>query len=152
MNYPEFETSFETRFQTHTDSYPHAVEYHRARFTQTIQYLLSSILEQTDTLIQQSETSWAHTEEIIGDILYCGEITVEQLFALEIPNQLTADKEINRYEKESSRENPRIRQVRRRQSGSQISTDARGGDGQRATRTSCCRTNSPSRGDMQRTK
>jgi len=68
------------------------VEYHRARFNQTIQYLLSSILEQTDTLIQQSETSWAHTEEIVSDILYCGEITVEQLFALEIPNQLTADR------------------------------------------------------------
>ena len=45
MNYPEFETSFETRFQKHTDAYPHAVEYHRARLNQTIQYLLSSILE-----------------------------------------------------------------------------------------------------------
>ena len=93
MHYPEFETAFETRLQTHTDVYPHAVEYHRARFNQTIQYLLSSILEQTDTLIQQSETSWAHTEEIVSDILYCGEITVEQLFALEIPNQLTADRD-----------------------------------------------------------
>ena len=93
MNYSEFETSFETRFQTHTDAYPHAAEYHRARFHQTIQYLLSSILEQTDTLIQQSETSWAHTEETVSDLLYCGEITVEQLFALEIPNQLTADRD-----------------------------------------------------------
>jgi len=93
MHYPEFETMFEARFQTHTDVYPHAVEYHRARFNQTIQYLLSSILEQTDTLIQQSETSWSHTEEIVSDILYCGEITVEQLFALEIPNQLTADRD-----------------------------------------------------------
>jgi len=92
MHYPEFETAFEAQLQTHTDAYPHAVEYHRARFNQTIQYLLSSILEQTDTLIQQSETSWAHTEEIVSDILYCGEITVEQLFALEIPNQLTADR------------------------------------------------------------
>ena len=93
MHYPEFETVFEAQLQTHTDTYPHAVEYHRARFHQTIQYLLSSILEQTDTLIQQSETSWAHTEETVSDILYCGEITVEQLFALEIPNQLTADRD-----------------------------------------------------------
>ena len=93
MNYPEFETTFETRFQTHVNLYPHAVEYHQARFNQTIQYLFSSILEQTDSLIQQSETSWMHTEEIVNDILYCGEITVEQLFALEIPNQLTADRD-----------------------------------------------------------
>lgn len=93
MNYPEFETAFEARFQTHTDAYPHAVEYHCARFDQTIQYLFSSILEQADTLIQQPETSWAHTEEIVSDILYCGEITVEQLFALEIPTELTADRD-----------------------------------------------------------
>ena len=93
MHYPEFETAFETRLQTHTDVYPHAVEYHRARFHQTIQYLLRSILEQTDALIQQSEMNWAHTEEIVSDLLYCGEITVEQLFALEIPTQLTADRD-----------------------------------------------------------
>ena len=93
MHYPEFETAFEAQFQKHTVSYPHAVEYHRARFNQTIQYLLSSILEQTETLIQQSETSWSHTEEIVSDILYCGEITIEQLFALEIPTQLTADRD-----------------------------------------------------------
>ena len=93
MNYPEFETALEKRFQTHTDVYPHAVEYHRARFEQTIQYLFSSILEQTDTLIQQPETSWAHTEEIVSDILYCGEIGVEQLFALELPTKLTADRD-----------------------------------------------------------
>ncbi|MXV84491.1 class I SAM-dependent methyltransferase [Candidatus Poribacteria bacterium] len=93
MNYPEFETAFEAQFQKHTVSYPHAVEYHRARFNQTIQYLLSSILEQADTLIQQPETNWAHTEEIVSDILYCGEITVEQLFALELPTQLTADRD-----------------------------------------------------------
>lgn len=68
MHYHEFETAFEARLQTHTDAYPHAVEYHRARFNQTIQYLLSSILEQTDTLIQQPETSWVHTEEIVSDI------------------------------------------------------------------------------------
>ena len=61
MNYPEFETEFEAQFQKHTGSYPHAVEYHRARFNQTIQYLFSSILEQTETLIQQLETNWAHT-------------------------------------------------------------------------------------------
>ncbi|MCE2401477.1 methyltransferase domain-containing protein [Candidatus Poribacteria bacterium] len=93
MHYHEFETSFEVRLQAHTDAYPNAAEYHRARYNQTIQYLLSSILEQTDTLIQQSETTWAHTEEIVSDILYCGEITIEQLFALEIPNQLTADRD-----------------------------------------------------------
>ncbi len=93
MNYPEFETAFEARLQTHIDVYPHAVEYHRARFEQTIQYLFSSILEQTDTLIQQPETNWAHTEEIVSDILYSGEITVEELFALEIPTELTADRD-----------------------------------------------------------
>ena len=62
MNYPEFATALETRLQTHTDAYPHAVEYYRARFEQTIQYLFSSVLEQTDTLIQQSETNWTHTD------------------------------------------------------------------------------------------
>ena len=93
MNYPEFEAAFEAQFQKHTNAYPHAVEYHRARFNQTIQYLLSSILEQTDSLIQQPETNWTHTEEIVSDILYCGEISVEQLFALEIPNQLIADRD-----------------------------------------------------------
>ena len=93
MHYPEFEIAFEARLQAHTGLYPHAVEYHRARFDQTIQYLLSSILEQTEDLIQRPETSWAHTEEIVSDILYCGNITVEELFALEIPNQLTADRD-----------------------------------------------------------
>ena len=93
MNYPEFETTFEARLQTHTDAYPHAVEHHQARFNQTIQYLLSSILEQTETLIRQSETSWAHTDEIVSDILHCGKISVEQLFALEIPTELTADRD-----------------------------------------------------------
>ena len=43
MHYSEFETTFEARFQTPADTYPHAVEYHRFRFDQTIQYLLSSI-------------------------------------------------------------------------------------------------------------
>ncbi len=93
MHYPEFETTLEAQFQTHIDTYPHSVKYYRARFDQTIQYLLSSILEQTETLIQQPETNWAHTEEVVSDILYCGDITVEQLFALEIPNQLTADRD-----------------------------------------------------------
>ncbi len=93
MHYYEFETAFEARLQTHIKLYPHAVEYHRARFTQTIQYLLSSILEQVDSLMQQPETSWAHTEEIVSDILYCAEISVEQLFALEIPTELTADRD-----------------------------------------------------------
>ena len=93
MHYHEFENMFEARLQTHTVSYPHAAEYHRARFDQTIQYLFSSILEQVETLIQQPETSWAHTEEIVSDILHCGEVSVEQLFALEIPNQLTADRD-----------------------------------------------------------
>ena len=93
MLYADFERAFEARLQTRANLYPHAVEYHRARFNQTIQYLLVSTLEQTDTLIQQSETNWTRTEEIVSDILYCGEITVEELFALEIPNQLTADRD-----------------------------------------------------------
>ena len=93
MRYPEFETAFEAQLQTNTDLYPNAVAYHRARFDQTIQYLLSSILEQTEDLIQRSETSWERTEEVVGDILYCGDITVEQLFALEIPNQLPPDRD-----------------------------------------------------------
>ena len=93
MHYPEFETAFEAQLQTYTDLHPNAVAYHRARFDQTIQYLLSSILEQTETLIQQPSTNWAHTEEVVSDILYCGEITVEQLFALEIPNQLPPDRD-----------------------------------------------------------
>ena len=93
MLYADFERAFEARLQTRANLYPHAVKYHRARFNQTIQYLLVSTLEQTDTLIQQSETNWTRTEEIVSDILYCGEITVEELFALEIPNQLTADRD-----------------------------------------------------------
>ena len=64
MYYPEFETALEAQFQKHTTSYPHAMEYHCACFNQTIQYLFSSILEQTETLIQQPETSWAHTDTL----------------------------------------------------------------------------------------
>ncbi|MDE0011148.1 MAG: hypothetical protein OXU36_08370 [Candidatus Poribacteria bacterium] len=85
MHFPKFEIAFEARLQTHTDLYPHAVEYHRARFDQTIQYLLSSILEQTEDLLQRPETSWVHTEEIVSDILYCGEITVKELLLLKFP-------------------------------------------------------------------
>ena len=43
--------------------------------------------------MQQSDVSWKHTEEIVSDILYCGEMDVEQLFALENPNELTADRD-----------------------------------------------------------
>ena len=44
MLYHEFETTFEAQLQTHTDLYPHAVEYYRARFDQTIQYLSRNFL------------------------------------------------------------------------------------------------------------
>ncbi|MDE0011426.1 MAG: class I SAM-dependent methyltransferase, partial [Candidatus Poribacteria bacterium] len=93
MLYADFERAFETRLQTRTDSYSNAVAYHRVRFGQTIQYLLRSILEQTDALIQQSDVGWARTEEVVSDILYCADMDVEQLFALEIPNELTADRD-----------------------------------------------------------
>ena len=93
MRYPEFEAAFETLLQTRTSAYPHAVGYHRSRFEQTIQYLLSSLLEQTETLIQQPAADWAHTDEIVGDILYSGDITLAELFSLEIPNQLTIDRD-----------------------------------------------------------
>ena len=93
MHYHEFEAVFASHLQTQVNLYPHAVEYHRFRFDQTIQYLLSSVLEQMETLLRQSETSWAHTEEIVSDILHSGEVSVEQLFALEIPTQLTADRD-----------------------------------------------------------
>ena len=72
MYYQEFETTFEAQLQTYTNLYPHAVEYHRFRFDQTIQYLLSSILEQTETLVQQPKANWAHTEEIVSDIRKSG--------------------------------------------------------------------------------
>ena len=50
MRYHEFETMFEVGLQTHTETYPHAVEYHRGRFNQTIQSLLSSIKEISRTV------------------------------------------------------------------------------------------------------
>lgn len=81
--------------QARADSYSNAVEYHRVRFGQTIAYLFRSILEQTDALVQQSEASWARTEKIVSDILYCADVDVEQLFALEIPNELTADRDLD---------------------------------------------------------
>ena len=93
MLYTDFERTLESRFGTHADLYPHATEYHRVRFEQTIKHLLHTILKQTDALMQQSDVSWTHTEEIVSDILYCGEMDVAQLFALEIPNELTADRD-----------------------------------------------------------
>ena len=93
MLYADFERVFEARLQIHTDLYGNAVEYHRTRFRQTIQYLLRSILEQTDVLVQQSDAGWARTEEVVSDILYCADVDVEQLFALEIPSELTADRD-----------------------------------------------------------
>ena len=93
MLYADFERAFEARLQTRTDVYVNAVEYHRVRFGQTIQYLLRSILEQTDNLIKQSDAVWARTEEVVSDILYCADVGVEQLLALEIPNELTMDRD-----------------------------------------------------------
>ena len=93
MLYEDFERAFEARLQTRADAYVNAVEYHRVRFVQTIQYLLRSILEQTDNLIKQSDANWARTEEVVSDILYCADVDVEQLLALEIPNELTADRD-----------------------------------------------------------
>ena len=93
MLYTNFEKTLESRFGARVDLYPQAVEYHRVRFEQTIHHLLHSISKQMEALVQQSDVSWTHTEEIVSDILYCGEIDVEQLFALEIPNELTADRD-----------------------------------------------------------
>ena len=93
MLYTDFEKTLESRLGTRADLYPHATEYHRVRFEQTIHHLLYSILKQADALMQQSNVSWTHTEEIVSDILHCGEIDVAQLFALEIPNELTADRD-----------------------------------------------------------
>ena len=93
MLYTDFERAFEARLQTRADAYSNAVEYHRVRFGQTIEYLLRSILEQTDNLIKQSDAGWARTEEVVSDILYCADVDVVELFALEIPNELTADRD-----------------------------------------------------------
>lgn len=92
MEYHEFETVFEKLLQTKEDLYPHAVEYHRTNFQHSIQYLLASILSQAETLVQQPQGSWENTEEIVCDILYCADVNMQQLFALEIPNQLTANR------------------------------------------------------------
>lgn len=93
MQYHKFETALEKLLQTSKDLYPHAVEYHRMNFQHSIQYLLTSILNQTETLVQQPQTSWENTEEIVSDILYCADVNIQQLFALEIPSQLTEDRD-----------------------------------------------------------
>lgn len=93
MLYADFKRAFEAQLQTRADSYSNAVEYHRVRFGQTIQYLFRSILEQADTLVQQPDAGWVRTEEVVSDILYCADVDIEQLFALEIPNELTADRD-----------------------------------------------------------
>lgn len=93
MLYEDFERAFEARLQTRADAYMNAVEYHRVQFGQMIEYLLRSILERTDNLIKQSDAEWARTEEVVSDILYCADVDVEQLLALEIPNELTVDRD-----------------------------------------------------------
>ncbi len=93
MQYHTFETAFEDLLQTQKNLYPHAVEYHRTNFQHSIQYLLSSILGQTETLVQQSQASWENTEEVVSDILYCADVNMQQLFSLEIPNQLAEDRD-----------------------------------------------------------
>lgn len=93
MLYEDFERAFEARLQIRADAYVNAVEYHRVQFGQIIEHLLRSILEQTDHLIKQSDADWAHMEEIVNDILYCADMEVEQLLALETPNELTADRD-----------------------------------------------------------
>ena len=93
MLYTDFERTLESRLGIRADLYPHATEYHRVRFEQRIHHLLHSILKQTDALMQQSDVSWTRTEEIASDILYCAEMDVEQLLALEIPNELTTDRD-----------------------------------------------------------
>ena len=93
MLYEDFERAFEARLQTRADAYMNAVEYHRGQFGQMIEYLLRSILKRTDNLIKQSDADWARTEEVVSDILYCADVDVEQLLALEIPNELTADRD-----------------------------------------------------------
>ena len=93
MKYHEFETTFEKLFQTQKDLYPHAVEYHRTGFQHSIQHMLSSILNQTETLVQQPQVSWENTDQIVTDILYCADVDMQQLFSLELPNLLAKDKD-----------------------------------------------------------
>ena len=52
MLYADFKRAFEARLQTRADAYVNAVEYYRVQFGQMIEYLLRSILEQTDNLIK----------------------------------------------------------------------------------------------------
>ena len=78
MLYKDFERAFEARLQTRAAAYVNAVEYHRVQFGQIIEHLLRSILEQTDNLIKQSDADWAHTEEVVSDILYCADVDVER--------------------------------------------------------------------------
>ena len=70
MLYTDFEKTLESRLGTRADLYPHATEYHRVRFEQTIHHLLHAILKQAEAVIQQSDVSWTHTEEIVSDILH----------------------------------------------------------------------------------
>lgn len=95
IQYNEFKTEFDQLLQTPKDLYPHAVEYHRTNYQHSIKYLFSYILDQTETLVQQSKENWENTEEIISDILYCADINMEQLFALEIPKKLTEDRDFD---------------------------------------------------------
>ena len=93
MLYADFERAFEACLQARADLYVNAVEYHRALFGQTIQYLLRSILEQTNALVKQSDAGWARTEEVISDILYAADMDLKQLFTIEIPTELAADRD-----------------------------------------------------------
>jgi len=78
VQYREFEIAFEKLLQTQKNLYPHAVEYHRTTFQHPIQNLLSSILDQTETLVQQSQASWENTEEVISEILYAADVNMQQ--------------------------------------------------------------------------
>ena len=93
MKYHEFEKTFEELLQTSKELYPHAVEYHRTNFQHSIQHLLSSILNHTETLVQQPQVNWENTDQIVSDILYCGDISMQQLFSLELPNHLAEDRD-----------------------------------------------------------
>ncbi len=93
MEYQEFETQFEELLQTKKSQYPFAVDYLRSRFMQTVSYLLTSILTQTENQIQQADAIWANMDEIVSDILHCAEIRIDQLFDIEVPAQLPKDRD-----------------------------------------------------------
>lgn len=93
MKYNEFETTLEKLLQTQKDLYPHAVEYHRTNFQHSIEHLLSSILNHTEMLVQQPHINWENTNQIVSDILHCGDINMQELFSLEFPNQLAEDRD-----------------------------------------------------------